>query len=255
MSITLDEQPPEDTPEGLKDWLARLTHQININSRTQSIQGGDPAIDGLFMRWTGAYIPGKRYYPGEVVTQDGFTMICVNVTEDVAAPQPDGPATWSLPDVPAWSIEVDGSNDIKSGNDYTINQIGWIEGLRVWAPTVAPNIDYWVRVTGEQGQILFAVPFPIAGEWTPVIFTRRIVSLATQISAILETIDSAGNTNYVELAGNWPGSNPTWGTVEGSLAFLNAPQPGVITNAYGTDILFQPAIISPDWEVVATPEV
>ena len=255
MSITLDEQPPEDTPEGLKDWLARLTHQINVNSRSTSIQGGDPAIDGLFMRWTGAYVPGKRYYPGEVVVDDGFTLICVNVTEDVAAPQPDGPSTWTLPDVPAWSVESEGAADIQSGQDYTINQIGWIEALRVWVPTIGPTIDYLVRVTGEQGQILIVVPFPTAGEWTPVEFTRRIVRVGTPILALLEVLDSAGNTNYVELAGNWPAGNPTWGDPEGILSFLNVPQPAVETNAYGIDILFQPAIISPDWEVVSLPEV
>lgn len=57
-------------------------------------------------------------------------------------------------------------------------------------------------------------------------------------------------TEYVELASNWPGNNPSWATVTGFLAFDGVDQ-AVTTSAFGTDISFTQAYVSPDWDLLA----
>ena len=58
-------------------------------------------------------------------------------------------------------------------------------------------------------------------------------------------------TSYVEIAGFYPGGNPSWATVEGFLQFNGVDQPGAATSAYGVDIAFIEGEISPDWDVLA----
>jgi hypothetical protein len=55
---------------------------------------------------------------------------------------------------------------------------------------------------------------------------------------------------YWENVGYWAANPPAGGTGEGFLSLDGAPNTGAL-NAYGTDILVQPAVISEDWDVVA----
>lgn len=58
-------------------------------------------------------------------------------------------------------------------------------------------------------------------------------------------------TEYVEELLVW-GTPPTWATsVEGFLLFNGVDQAVPTTNAYGVDILFEPAEISLDWDIVS----
>ena len=59
------------------------------------------------------------------------------------------------------------------------------------------------------------------------------------------------STDYKELAGEWPGNNPSWATIEGVLQ-LGGVNQAVPLNAYGVRMNFQPAYISPDWDLVTS---
>ncbi len=59
-------------------------------------------------------------------------------------------------------------------------------------------------------------------------------------------------TVYAEQASYWPSNQPSWGTARGALAFDGAVQV-VDDNAYGVDILFQPATVSSDWDIKSVP--
>jgi len=59
-------------------------------------------------------------------------------------------------------------------------------------------------------------------------------------------------TKYSEALNYWGiGTLPDWGTVTGYLALAGVVQ-SVDNNAYGVDIEFQEAYVSPDWEFLAT---
>ena len=59
-------------------------------------------------------------------------------------------------------------------------------------------------------------------------------------------------TEYSEDTGTWPAGDPSWATVESFLEFDGVDQ-GVATSAFGVDIEFQPATVSPDWDIVVAP--
>lgn len=223
MGIIIDEQPPESTAPELREWLNRLAMQLNIDNRIRSVQGGDPNIDGLFMRWTGQYVPGKRYYPGEVVSQDGFTMICINPTEDQAAPQPDGPPTWGLPDVPLWEPAQLFQGRVDSGHSIVLNQEGWIKSVRVWVSEVDSTASYRVILKGLPVGDFFVIENPLLTEddWTEIIrfsnyqfgneqFSIELSGFDDSTSALWnhDWIRQANDNAVTPLAGFWNINNP-----------------------------------------------
>ena len=253
MTFTFEEQPPDGESPELKEWLARLSREISISANTPNGFGG--GVDNnphLFMRWAGEWIDGEYYRKGDVVRDDGFTMICKGDTFDKAAPVPDGAPSWSMPDIPVWNTEQENVDDIKGGHIYTLSQNGWIQEARAWGPVVNPNVDYRTVFVTDAGRLVIEIPVLEPDEWTPLSFTQQLLFEGQTLEAILETIDSAGQTTYVELVGRWPGGNPSWASsVEGELAFDDVDQPLHENEGYGIDVLFQPAAISPNWEVVS----
>ena len=56
------------------------------------------------------------------------------------------------------------------------------------------------------------------------------------------------STRYEEIVGGAP--TPTWATVQGLKRLGGTDQPAT-SNAYGVRLLFQPAYVSPDWDIVS----
>lgn len=64
-------------------------------------------------------------------------------------------------------------------------------------------------------------------------------------------VPNASGTQYSEQVGGFT-VLPNWATsIEGSLMFNGVDQGVPTTNAYGVDILFEPAIVSIDWDIVS----
>ena len=60
-------------------------------------------------------------------------------------------------------------------------------------------------------------------------------------------------TQYGEEVGGWS-ALPNWASsVEGFLKYDGVDQGAAVTNAYGVDILFEPAEVSADWDLITTP--
>lgn len=57
-------------------------------------------------------------------------------------------------------------------------------------------------------------------------------------------------TEYDEETGVWGAGDPAWATVEGFLFFDGVNQAVDVGNAYGVDLEFEPAIVSPDWDII-----
>lgn len=71
------------------------------------------------------------------------------------------------------------------------------------------------------------------------------------ITTITADIPIAQATEYVQLTNYWPGNQPSWATIEGIKQFDGVDQPGNTDNAFGVDIAFTPATISPDWDYLS----
>lgn len=71
-----------------------------------------------------------------------------------------------------------------------------------------------------------------------------------QDCTITATVPTPSPTKYEEIANNWPTNQPPWATVRGLLLFDNVAQ-AADDNAYGVRFTFQPAYISPDWDIQA----
>lgn len=70
---------------------------------------------------------------------------------------------------------------------------------------------------------------------------------AGNASTLTATIPVAQSTQYVELAGYWPANQPTFAAVSGFLQIGGVDQVAT-DDAFGVDIRFQRASISPDWD-------
>ena len=78
--------------------------------------------------------------------------------------------------------------------------------------------------------------------------SRPRVGEACQIRAVQPVPDP---TKYVDIVGHWAGNQPGWATVTGFLQYDGVTQPGNDNTAYGIDVNFTPADISPDWDLLA----
>lgn len=92
-------------------------------------------------------------------------------------------------------------------------------------------------------------------EWNNIALLQRngSVALSSALCNIEFRIPVAVPTKYVEVLNNWPTGNPPWADINGSLSIAGVDQPSKEDSAFGIDILFQPAILSPDWEIVSFP--
>ena len=71
-----------------------------------------------------------------------------------------------------------------------------------------------------------------------------------KICSIRVDIPPGVPSQYSAITGYFPGSNPTFGTVTTEL-YYDAVQQASVTDAYGINMLFQPAEVSPQWELFA----
>lgn len=201
--------------------------------------------------WLSADAPWRR---NDVVYDQGWTMIAVRLTSDRAAPVPTGDTENTLPDVPAWSSTTEAAI-VKSGQRYDFTESGWITDVRVWLPDVSQVVDYKLGVIlAPDADTPIQHEFPIqainADEWTNV-FTG-IVFVDDDVDVILYLIaEGVGQTQYVFIPNHWPTNQSSFAIATGQLTFDDVPQLGVEDTAFGVDFTFQPAITSPDWELVA----
>lgn len=78
----------------------------------------------------------------------------------------------------------------------------------------------------------------------------NIDSLAT--TTFTATVPIAQSTEYVEAVNYWSSNPLDYATISGFVAYDGVDQPGKEDNAYGIDLFFQKAYVSPDWDFMAT---
>lgn len=110
--------------------------------------------------------------------------------------------------------------------------------------TVAPENNWEFRATGDAVDIGTSVQVPVT-----VVGANGTIGIGDACTVDID-IPIAQPTKYSEIIDQWL-VQPSFATVEGYLEIGGVPSV-VPNNAYGVDIQFQPAYVSPDWDFVAT---
>ncbi len=87
-----------------------------------------------------------------------------------------------------------------------------------------------------------------------VVVPQDIGAAFTSLAAcnIQIEIPIPATTEYVEIADHWASTDtPTWASISGYLALNGVVQPSTENNAYGVDIQFQKAYVSPNWDYIS----
>ena len=71
------------------------------------------------------------------------------------------------------------------------------------------------------------------------------------VTTMTADVPVPAGTDYVDLAAVWPAGFPTWGTVVPTLQFDGVDQSPAADIAYGVALTFEPAAVSPDWDLLA----
>lgn len=243
---------------GAKGWAPELT----ANTRYRFVSVVDPF---------GAN-PVSSTVEGPTLNEDAWTPLIASDTTVVPGTQiliyidalnSGSSQSWQYP----WTYAGTSNTNAVAGGHWNSNvqqstlRINYVDGdstshaqeLDVIVDTVfymtelgSPESLYTFRVTG---------PGTDTGTfWTyPVTLIDQAnggptVGVGTQIRADQPIAEP---TRYVELAGYWPGGNPTWATVQGFKQFDGVDVPGNDNTAFGIDIAFTPASVSPDWKMLS----
>lgn len=96
-----------------------------------------------YMNWLGVWIPGS-YNKDDVVRDGSWTMIANKDTNDRPAPQPEGDASFLLPDSPNWN-NLSFLGLVETGFRFTDLEDGFtITAFRVWIPDLSADAHYRV---------------------------------------------------------------------------------------------------------------
>ena len=110
---------------------------------------------------------------------------------------------------------------------------------------IGNTVTYRVHTTTDNGTYM-TYGVILQGE-TGVIAKDSTCSLSIDVPIPLSTA-------YAEEPDSW-NTLPSWAnSVEGFLSFDGTAESGVNNNGYGIDILFEPARLSPDWDIVSFSE-
>ena len=239
---TIDYPSGEVTPKAEIPTGATVVVTVHINSGNQ-----------VYMEWLGDWVQ-QTYLKQQVVRDGDWTMVALIETADRAAPTTVGAPEYSVVPDPIFP-ELSNVSLVKSGQTYTFTEDGWLENIRVWVPEI---LDHSFRVILEDvtnsvtREITLGPITPDA--WNVVTEGNAFVQAGNVFKITLETShDTGGAAEYVEHTTFWsaPGS-PLWAAAVGHLSFGGTPEAGKDNAAYGIDVQFQQALISPDWDVVAS---
>jgi len=94
-----------------------------------------------FTSWENEWAPGS-YNENDIVRDGAWTMVANKDTDDRAAPQPEGDASFLYPDNPAWN-NLSFTGLVETGfRIFNITDAFLISGFRVWIPDISATAHY-----------------------------------------------------------------------------------------------------------------
>jgi hypothetical protein len=196
------------------------------------------------------WVPGQLTYPQQMVVDQGWTGVALAETTERPAPQPIGDSY-----NPAAGAVFDPSNfqtlSVEVRNVYTVISEFFTEAFAL--NVVAENIGLiHILTVIIDGIVVGRISFiPEAAGAVTLGTSAIIVTAGTTVEVSVEVNNTAGNQRvyWAEDLGFWTGySSAEFSTVQGQ------KDGGVLTDdAYGIDILVQPADISQDYKIISAP--
>jgi hypothetical protein len=156
------------------------------------------------MYWRGEWVPGTDHIPGDVVTNSGWTMVCINADSGDPFPRALEPQRWILPDTPTWSTDSQ-TAVIDSGHYYTVNSVGQVGGVRVWVPEVTAN--YLFRLTlmlnpnsaSPTVRVIDGLVL-LANQWNIVGVGETFIDPSSELLIVLTAVNTSAST---QITGPW----------------------------------------------------
>lgn len=139
-------------------------------------------------------------------------------------------------------------NDVDDGSvDQSVDLAAIIVDTIITIRNAATPLDDFVQYRVTAPAVDSGAFFTYA---VTVVDTNGTIAVG-QLFDIEATIPIPDPTEYERLTNKWVAGEPTWATVTGELLYNGVEQTGEENNGFGTDILFQPASVSPDWDLMA----
>lgn len=163
----------------------------------------------------------------------------------------DGTSQNSGPGNQGWNTTNQGSTvridkDDLDSVDRTTELLGVVPGSTILCSQTNDNDRY--------AEFLVLLDPIDAGDYVQyaVVTTDAGDSLQTgQANTINIEVPIAQSTDYVTTPGYWSTNPPSFATVKGVLRFDGVAQTGVENDAFGIDVQFQKAYVSPDWDFMS----
>ena len=216
---------PSDLRNAFSRWVDQQLRRVEIASGTQTIvvnnhetkivylEGNDTVQDGRLdvqdgrldalealppMRMLAPYLGTETVPAGTVVSDNGWLMHANQDTSERAAPQPAGPPSWEMPDIPAFT-EQQSPAVIWSGHEYTLTVGGWMQEVQIWVPELTNNTNYRILLidqTDPANPIVNAVEEPILREnaWTSISLGSKVYPAGSNLAIIIDALNS-GSSN------------------------------------------------------------
>ena len=273
---------PSELSNAFSRWVDQQLHRVEIASGIQTVvvnnnetkivylEGNDTVQDGRLdvhegrldalealppMRMLAPYLGTETVPAGTVVSDNGWLMHANQDTSERAAPQPAGPPSWEMPDIPAFT-ESQATAVVWSGHEYTLTVGGWMQEVQIWVPELTNDTNYRILLidqTDPANPIVNAVEEPTLREnaWTSIALGSKVYPAGSNLAIIIDALNSgASQTKYVEQTGYWPANDPAWATMRGILRIGGVDQPAD-TTAFGVRLKFQPGAVSTHWDFMA----
>lgn len=245
----------------IRVWVPEVTATTNYRYIVKNIT--DPLIPIVTIveepdlneaGWTSISIGQRLINPGDVyeIIQDSYNSGSItNITGNWTY---GGTDNVNPPASQSWNINTQASllriSDTDLGSvDRTSELSGIIPNTKFTITQVGDStkyVEFTVLELAIDEGAYFSIVVEQTGEGNGGITVGQPSTLSIDVPVIQ-------TTKYVESVNYWLTGQPSWATVEGFLKFNGVDQ-GVTNNAYGIDIQFQPAYISPDWGFLAASE-
>ncbi len=143
------------------------------------------------MLWKGPWVANGQYDPGEVVRDDGWTMICVDPSgcTERPSPQPIGDAAYVYDGNLLGDTAT--TRTVIVGQEYTWDTGGYVQGYRVYLySTYTYDVLLYDNVTGQLDTIFSDLTAQVTG-WSEFSVNRTLIA-AGETFTVLVVITSPG---------------------------------------------------------------
>jgi hypothetical protein len=194
------------------------------------------------------WVSGNTVYPQQIVVDQGWTGAAIVETTERPAPQAVGDPYYPT-DGAVWDVSNSQVSSVEVRNIYTVAQEFFFEYilLNVVSQNIGKNHTLVVILDGT---VVSSVTFVPDSSGLIPLGTGSIIVVAGTVLEVSITVSGTGQLYWAENLGFW-----TTYVLPAELSDVQGQKDGgpVTDDAYGIDILLQPADISQDYKIISAP--